>query len=62
MFFVSIVVMKFKQGTNRHQTCFITLNQQVSTGNPVRLIDAFVDKLKFPPEPHPHSKATVKTP
>jgi len=37
--FASLVVMQFKQGTNRHQTCFITLDQQVSTNNPVRLID-----------------------
>lgn len=48
MFFASLIVMQFKQGTNRHQTCFITLDQQVSPGNPVRLIDAFVDKLDLP--------------
>jgi transposase len=37
--------MQFIQGTNRHQTCFITLEDQVGGDNPVRLIDAFIDKL-----------------
>lgn len=37
--------MQFIQGNNRYQTCFITLEEQVSGDNPVRLIDAFVDKL-----------------
>lgn len=37
--------MQFIQGTNRHQTYFATLNDQVSTDNPVRLMDAFIDKL-----------------
>jgi len=37
--------MQFIQGSNRNQTCFITLEDQVAANNPVRLIDAFVDKL-----------------
>jgi transposase len=37
--------MQFIQGTNRHQTYFATLENQVNADNPVRLIDAFVDKL-----------------
>lgn len=37
--------MQFITGTNRHQTFFSTLEDQVTSDNPVRLIDAFVDKL-----------------
>ncbi len=37
--------MQFIQGVTRHQTYFSTLENQVSADNPVRLIDAFVDKL-----------------
>src|SRR5262245_44413906 len=37
--------MQFIQGSNRNQTYFVTLEEQVSTDNAVRLIDAFVDKL-----------------
>ncbi len=37
--------MQFIQGTSRNQTCFATLDGQVSADNPVRLIDAFIDKL-----------------
>ena len=37
--------MQFIQGTSRHQAYFSTLDNQVSADNPVRLIDAFVDKL-----------------
>ena len=37
--------MQFIQGTNRHQTFFTTLEDNVSTDNTVRLIDAFIDKL-----------------
>jgi len=37
--------MQFIQGVNRHQSYFSTLEQQVSADNPVRLIDAFIDKL-----------------
>ena len=37
--------MQFIQGTNRHQTYFITLDDQMSADNPVRLMDAFIDKL-----------------
>ena len=37
--------MQFIQGSNRHQTYFITLEDQVGADNPVRLIDAFIDKL-----------------
>ncbi|WP_153800817.1 transposase [Foetidibacter luteolus] len=39
--------MQFIQGTNRHQTYFATLDDQLSPDNPVRLIDAFVDKLEL---------------
>ena len=37
--------MQFIQGTSRNQTYFATLDNQVSADNPVRLIDAFIDKL-----------------
>lgn len=37
--------MRFIEGTNRYQAYFSTLEEQVSIDNPVRLIDAFVDKL-----------------
>src|SRR5882762_476329 len=40
--------MQFIQGNNRHQTYFATLEDQVSPDNPVRLIDAFIDKLDLP--------------
>jgi transposase len=39
--------MQFIQGTNRYQTYFTALEQQVTPDNPVRIIDAFVDKLDF---------------
>lgn len=39
--------MQFIEGTNRNQTYFSTLDNQVSAHNPVRLIDAFVDKLEL---------------
>lgn len=37
--------MQFIQGNSRNQTYFSTLEDQVSADNPVRLMDAFVDKL-----------------
>ena len=37
--------MQFIQGNNRHQTYFSTLEDQVTADNPVRLMDAFIDKL-----------------
>ena len=37
--------MQFIKGNNRHQSYFSTLEEQVSADNPVRLIDAFIDKL-----------------
>jgi transposase len=37
--------MQYITGTNRYQTAFITLDERVHAENPVRLIDAFVDKL-----------------
>jgi len=37
--------MQFIQGNNRHQSYFSTLEDQVSSDNAVRLIDAFIDKL-----------------
>jgi hypothetical protein len=39
--------MQFIKGNNRHQTFFSTLEDQVSADNPVRLIDAFIDKLEL---------------
>jgi len=45
MLFASIVTMQFIQGTNRYQTYFNTLEQQVTADNPVRIIDAFINKL-----------------
>jgi transposase len=40
--------MQFILGTNRHQTYFSTLEDQVSADNVVRLMDAFIDKLDLP--------------
>ena len=37
--------MKYITGTSRDQTYFSTLDNQVTADNPVRLIDAFVDKV-----------------
>jgi transposase len=37
--------MEYIRGTSRHQSYFSTLEEQVSADNPVRLIDAFIDKL-----------------
>ena len=37
--------MQFIQGQQRNQTYFATLEDQISADNPVRLMDAFVDKL-----------------
>ena len=37
--------MQFITGTNRHKTCFSTLEDQVTADNPVKLMDAFIDKL-----------------
>lgn len=37
--------MQYITGQNRHQSYFSTLEAQVSPDNPVRLIDAFIDKL-----------------
>jgi hypothetical protein len=37
--------MQFIQGSDRHQTYFITLEDQAGADNPVRLMDAFIDKL-----------------
>ena len=39
--------MQFIQGNKRNQTYFSTLDDQVSADNPVRLIDAFIDKLEL---------------
>jgi transposase len=39
--------MQYIQGNNRNQTYFITLDDQLATDSPVRLIDAFVDKLNL---------------
>lgn len=37
--------MEFIQGQQRNQTYFATLEDQVASDNPVRLMDAFIDKL-----------------
>ena len=37
--------MQYIQGHNRNQTYFITLDDQLAADSPVRLIDAFADKL-----------------
>ena len=37
--------MQFIQGQPRQQTYFATLEDQVAKDNPVRLIDAFIEKL-----------------
>ena len=39
--------MQFIQGSNRHQSYFSTLEEQVGADNAVRLIDAFIDKLEL---------------
>src|SRR5437867_1841275 len=39
--------MQFIQGANRKQTYFATLEDQISPDNPVRLMDAFIDKLEL---------------
>ena len=39
--------MQFITGQSRQQTYFATLEEQVSSDNPVRLMDAFIDKLDF---------------
>ena len=39
--------MQFIQGSSRNQTYFATLENQVTADNPVRLIDAFIDKLEL---------------
>jgi transposase len=39
--------MQFIQGNNRHQTYFSSLEEQVAADNPVRLMDAFVEKLEL---------------
>ncbi|MGK2863329.1 MAG: transposase [Chitinophagaceae bacterium] len=38
-------MQNYIEGTNRHQSYFSTLEEQVSTDNAVRLIDAFIEKL-----------------
>ena len=37
--------MQFITGQQRNQTYFATLEDRVSADNPVRLMDAFIDKL-----------------
>ena len=38
-------MQNYIEGTNRHQSYFSTLEAQVAADNPVRLMDAFIDKL-----------------
>jgi transposase len=51
--------MQYITGVNRHQTIFTTLEEQVSAENPVRLIDAFIEKLEL--QPLGFTKTTIKT-
>jgi hypothetical protein len=37
--------MQFILGNDRHQTYFSSLEEQVATDNPVRLMDAFIKNL-----------------
>jgi transposase len=39
--------MQYIQGSSRYQTYFTRSEDQVSTDNAVRLIDAFIDKLNL---------------
>jgi hypothetical protein len=39
--------MQFIQGYNRHQTTFSTPGDRIEANNPVRLMDAFVDRLNL---------------
>ena len=39
--------MQFIRGNDRHQTYFSSLEEQVGADNPVRLMDAFVNKLEL---------------
>ncbi|MBL7729569.1 MAG: IS1182 family transposase [Chitinophagaceae bacterium] len=39
--------MEYIQGNNRRQSYFSSLEEQVAPDNPVRLIDAFIDKLNL---------------
>lgn len=39
--------MQFIQGADRHQTYFATMDDHIPADNPVRLIDAFIDKLEL---------------
>ncbi len=39
--------MKIKEGTSRNQIQFSSLDDQIATDNPVRIIDAFADKLEL---------------
>jgi transposase len=39
--------MEFIQGSDRYQSYFSTLEDQVAADNPVRLIDVFIDKLEL---------------
>jgi hypothetical protein len=39
--------VQFIKGYNRHQTCFSTLEDQMSEDNTVSLIDAFIDMLEL---------------
>ena len=48
--------MQFIQGNNRHQTFFSTLEDQVAADNPIRLIDAFIDKIDLAKMGFPKTK------
>ena len=47
VYFLLLTGMQFIQRSSRHQTYFATLEDQVGEDNPVRLIDAFIEKLEL---------------
>ena len=48
--------MQFIKSYNRYQTFFSTLEDQVAADNPVRLIDAFIDKIDLAKMGFPKTK------
>ena len=51
--------MQYITGINRYQSYFSTLEEQVGADNPVRLIDAFIEKLEL--QQLGFTKAVIKT-
>ena len=54
--------MQFIQGQHRQQTYFVSLEDQVAADNPVRLIDAFIDKLDLQQLGFPKNSASQRRP